>query len=393
MQAAKVKEVLLEMVSQLDLPKSIDEKARERYISLSNWFSRENSSLKDVKIDFFSQGSFALGTTIRPIKENEEYDLDMGCKLNIEEYKSSRTQKELKHLVGHELELYRNSVGIEKPLDEKRRCWRLEYKDEISFHLDIVPCVPLEGERKAIYESQLFQAYRYEQSFQQDLVHFAINITDMENENYSTITHEWYVSNPQGYVRWFQKQMQKSKQQGFFESRNLIEPVPKYEQKTVLQLCIQLLKRHRDNMFEENQDSKPISIIITTLASKAYDGELNIEVAIINILSKMPQHIHSQKPRVPNPVKPEEDFADRWANSEFSHLNLEANFKIWLNQAYLDFKKLLEKEKTEEIRSVLNENFSLDINSERLEKEFGYKVDSTPTIHVINTPTTKPWCS
>jgi len=52
------------------------------------------------------------------------------------------------------------------------------------------------------------------------------------------------------------------------------------------------------------------------LASKAYDGELNIEVAIINILSKMPQHIHSQKPRVPNPVKPEEDFACSYNEEE-----------------------------------------------------------------------------
>lgn len=47
----------------------------------------------------------------------------MGCKLNIEGYKNSHTQKELKQLIGHELELYRNRVGIEKPLDEKRRYW------------------------------------------------------------------------------------------------------------------------------------------------------------------------------------------------------------------------------------------------------------------------------
>lgn len=79
-------------------------------------------------------------------------------------------------------------------------------------------------------------------------------------------------------------------------------------------------------MFEENKDSKPISIIITTLASRAYDGEQNLEEAIINILNKMPQYIYSNKPRVLNPVKPEEDFIDRWDNPKFSHSNLEANF-------------------------------------------------------------------
>ncbi|MGG6448289.1 nucleotidyltransferase domain-containing protein [Pseudobacillus badius] len=391
MQTTTKNNILLEVIEQLDLPESIDRKVRDRYISLSKWFGRENSSLRDINIDIFSQGSFALGTTIKPLKEDEEYDLDMGCKLDIEGYKDSHTQEELKQLIGQELELYRNRVGIEKPLDEKRRCWRLEYKDEVGFHLDIVPCIPLENERKVIYESRLLEAYGYEQTFNQDVAHFAVNITDTENENYSTVTDEWNISNPQGYVRWFQQQMQKSKQ-GIFESKASIEPVPKYEQKTVLQRCIQLLKRHRDNMFEDNKDSKPISIIITTLAGRAYNGEQSLEEAIINILNKMPQYIHSQRPRVPNPVKPEEDFTDRWDNPEFSHLNLEANFRVWLNQAYLDFKKLLEKEKIEEIRSILNESFSLNVSSERLEKEFGYKVASMPTVQVINTPSIKPWC-
>lgn len=391
MQTTIRKNILLEMIEQLDLPDSIDRKVRDRYISVSEWFGRENSSLKDINIEIFSQGSFALGTTIKPLKEDEEYDLDMGCKLNVEGYKGSHTQEELKQLIGRELELYRNRVGIKMPLDEKRRCWRLEYKDEVGFHLDIVPCIPLENERKAIYESRLFEAYGYEQTFNLDVARFAVNITDTENENYSTITDEWNISNPQGYVRWFQKQMQNNKE-SIFESKASIEPVPKYEQKTILQRCIQLLKRHRDNMFDENIDSKPISIIITTLASRAYDGEQTLEEAVINILNKMPQYIHSQKPRVPNPVKPEEDFTDRWDNPKFSHLNLETNFKIWLNQAYLDFKKLLEKEKTEEIRSILNEYFSLDVSNERLEKEFGYKVASMPTVQVINTPSTKPWC-
>ncbi|HGH1673844.1 TPA: nucleotidyltransferase [Bacillus cereus] len=391
MQTTIKKNILLEMIEQLDLPASVDKKVRDRYISLSNWFGREDSSLKDINIDIFSQGSFALGTTIKPVKEDEEYDLDMGCKLNIEEYKGSHTQEELKQLIGRELELYRKRVGIEKPLDEKRRCWRLEYKDEVGFHLDIVPCIPLENERKEIYGTRLLEAYGYEQTLNQDVAHFAVNITDTENEDYSVITDQWNISNPQGYVRWFQNRMQKNKQ-GIFEEKASIEPVPKYEQKSILQLCIQLFKRHRDNMFEENKDSKPISIIITTLAARAYDGEQNLEEAIINILNKMPQYIHSQKPRVPNPVKPEEDFTDRWDNPEFNHLNLEVNFKVWLQQAYLDFKKLFETKKSEELHSILNENFSLNIKSERLEKEFGYKDVSVPTVQVINTPATKPWC-
>lgn len=91
MQETANKEILQMMIEQLDLPKSIDEKVRERYKSLSEWFSRKDSSLKEV--DIFSQGSFALGTTIKPLSDDEEYDLDMGCKVKIAGYKKIIARK------------------------------------------------------------------------------------------------------------------------------------------------------------------------------------------------------------------------------------------------------------------------------------------------------------
>lgn len=388
MQKISNKNILLEMMGKLDLPESVEEKVRDRYTSLSNWFSREESTLKDI--DIFAQGSFALGTTIKPLNEEEEYDLDMGCKLKINGYKLSHSQKELKELIGKELELYRKKVGIQNPLDEKRRCWRLEYKDEVRFHLDIVPCIPLEDGQKMIYERYLLDAYKYEDNFSREVAHLAVNITDNEKESYQEISEDWNVSNSQGYVKWFQKRMQETRQ-AIFETNAHVEPVPVYKQKTVLQRCIQLLKRHRDNMFKDNQDSKPISVIITTLAARAYNGEGNLEEALLNILNKMPQYINSQKPRIPNPVKPEEDFTDRWDNPEFSNLNLEENFKVWLYQANTDFKKLLEVDKAKEMKLILNERFSLDVSEQHLAKEFGYKLETTSPIQTLSTPHTKPW--
>ena len=52
-----------------------------------------------------------------------------------------------------------------------------------------------------------------------------------------------------------------------------VEDVPEYQVKTPLQQGIQILKRHRDIMFVEDPDDKPISIIITTLAAHAYNNE------------------------------------------------------------------------------------------------------------------------
>ena len=78
------KMILVKMLEELDLPKSVEEKVHKRYESLGKWFTRDESTLKDV--DIFVQGSFGQGTTIKPLQEGEEYDLDMSCKVNISKF-------------------------------------------------------------------------------------------------------------------------------------------------------------------------------------------------------------------------------------------------------------------------------------------------------------------
>lgn len=381
------KESLLldEMIEQLDLPKSIEEKVRQRYYSLGEWFNRKECTIKDV--DIFVQGSFGQGTTIKPLTENEEYDLDMSCKININNYKRKCTQAELMKLVRYELELYRKNVGIQSEIEEKKRCLRLVYKDEVSFHLDFVPSIPLEEGRE--YNSSLLKHYQENEKFASDLAMYAVNIPDKENKNYNEISDDWHISNQQGYLLWFQNKIVLDKQKVIKSS---IEPIPNYKGKSVLQRCIQLLKRHRDTMFsdEENKDKKPISIIITTLAARAYKGEQKIEEAIINILNDMQNYINGSMPRIPNPVKPEEDFTDRWDNPKYTHLELETNFYLWLCQAKADFSRVISEKHTKEMSSLLSKGFALDLSEETLKTSFGYK-ESSPQKTQISKPSTKPW--
>src|SRR5699024_4683278 len=103
----KRKAFLEEIIERLDLPESVEDKVRNRYYSLGKWFNREKSSLKDVTI--FVQGSFGQGTTIKPLSEDSDYDLDMSCKVNILDFKSKYTQRELMQMVKYELELYRKN--------------------------------------------------------------------------------------------------------------------------------------------------------------------------------------------------------------------------------------------------------------------------------------------
>ena len=95
-----------------------------------------------------------------------------------------------------------------------------------------------------------------------------------------------------------------------------IEEIEDFDVRTPLQRLIQILKRHRDVRYNGNDD-KPISIIITTLAALAYDNEEDLADAILNVVPRMRASIENRGGVwwVPNPVNPNENFADKWAES------------------------------------------------------------------------------
>lgn len=385
------------MIEVLDLPDSAYDKARSRYEDLGDWFDRDESVVSGNKPHIFPQGSFRLGTAIRPIDDSEEYDLDLACKLRDGINKENHTQESLKQLIGAELEAYRRKRNIKKELEEKHRCWRLEYQDDLSFHMDIVPCIPADENRiQALKE--VLEHSRLEKIASVDSSRTTINITDDRSPSYSSISSEWNISNPEGYARWFEEQMEV--REGVFvahkEAKAQVDDVPRFNNKTPLQRVVQLLKRHRDNWSKPNPEAKPISIIITTLAARAYNGEADIVVALRNVLGKMGDLVNPAKPRVPNPVDPDEDFADRWYRANCLHLRLEENFNVWLLQARKDFEHITSTTDTKYICDNLENKFSLNINESKLKEQLGISVATVnvmaPETHVIDPhESAKPW--
>ncbi|MDD9791741.1 nucleotidyltransferase [Priestia megaterium] len=388
----KKETILKTLIENLDLPDSAYEKAKKRYEDLGRWFDREECQLKSNDVHIFPQGSFMLGTATRPINPDEEYDLDLACKLRDGISKKTHTQQFIKDIIGLELELYRKARGIKEKLCSKHRCWRLEYKDDISFHLDIVPAIPADDIKKAfLYESM--EKRGVESGIAKSASETAISITDDRNPDYNKISDTWNISNPEGYSIWFSSRMELNNNIVLLEKAQ-VDPVPLYKNKKTLQRCIQILKRHRDIMFEDNE-SKPISIIITTLAARAYNGEDDLSLALNNILNKMPEMINSTIPRVPNPVNPQEDFADRWAMPKYRHLNLEQNFLIWTKQVKKDLSEITSTEDTQFIRESFNKRFAVNIGDEELKKKLGVSKINTAFSrntkeHVIADPI-KPW--
>ena len=122
-------DTLLErLIEDVELPDNAYEKARDRYEDLGKWFDRDDSLVKANNPHIFPQGSFRLGTAIKPLDENSNYDLDLGCKLRIGISSDTHTQKQLKDIVRTELENYRTARRIMEKVEDKHRCLCLEYR-------------------------------------------------------------------------------------------------------------------------------------------------------------------------------------------------------------------------------------------------------------------------
>lgn len=279
------------------------------------------------------QGSLRLGTIIQPINKDDDLDVDLVYRLIKKN--PSWTQFILKDKVGKRLKEHSTySSMLDK---EGRRCWTLKYRDNADspkerYHMDILPCVADE-EFDARLQRMVNSPYQHDK-----IDKLSIRITDNKSANYYTecSSDEWLKSNPDGYALWFASRCKLNPQ---INQRSLqdIVPIGKRTEKTNLQRIVQLLKRHRDYMFKDETDDKPISIIITTIASKAYNGEENLLLGLYNVIAKMTIEQRNGVYYVENPVNPEENFADKWP----THPKRQENFLKWLKQVKQDMNTII----------------------------------------------------
>lgn len=322
----QINKFLENLAELLDISQTHYDQAEARYHAICKWLARDESVVVDFNPTMYPQGSFRLGTVIKPFTDEEQYDIDLVCELNLT--KDRITQKQLKELIGGEIISYAEANNMNSPPENCKRCWKLLYAEGARFHMDVLPAIPDGDDFGMVLEQKGFTNQWSKQ---------AIAITDKTHCNYEHLDREWPASNPRGYAEWFKSRMETKTLREALKAH--IEDVPIYKTRTPLQRAIQLLKRHRDFMFAEDQDDKPISIIITTLAAHVYNEEEDILETLTNIVRGMPSHIEMRNgiSWVANPVNPLENFADKWeANSK-----LEKNFRNWLQQVKVDLNEAL----------------------------------------------------
>lgn len=296
---------LLRIAENLDISTTMREKAEKSYRAVGEWLGDCDVN-SDVKI--MPQGSFSLGTVIRPVSDADEYDIDLVCLLKNA---AGESEAEIKKIVGDRLRENKTYSSMLEP--EGKRCWTLCYDE---FHMDVLPCVPNNRYYIEPYQTEIRLTHK------------------LENGRYIP-----KYSNPYKYHDWFEGRMRVrlDEVRKDYSAKNQVEisKIPLYKVKTPLQRAIQLLKRHRDIMYdalsEERKDNAPISIIITTLAAHAYNNEVNIYEALCNIVENMPKYIVRSGNTfiIKNPAMPNENFAEKWnENPEKAR-----EFYMWLESA------------------------------------------------------------
>jgi len=121
--------------------------ALRKFVSEDSSDDDGEPGIADVLNDFFLQGSYAMGTAVRPANEDEEYDVDVMLALALAtdgEDLPSGEQVLLwlqRRLEGNPDYEGKTSVG--------HRCVRIDFAGE--FHLDVVAAIPKKGKGTSLW--------------------------------------------------------------------------------------------------------------------------------------------------------------------------------------------------------------------------------------------------
>jgi len=301
--------VIDRIIAELELTYTQYKDAVKSYESVAAVLKNIHPSLE---ITIFPQGSMRLGTTVRPI-QGERFDLDIICLITLSGiiYKP----EQIFNLVWNALsqdETYRHLCK------KKNRCIRLEYADGRKFYLDVTPAVPDWMQNGSLY------------------------VPDRELKI-------WCSSHPIGFCdSWFKKAceilptirrpvfLNASASATALANRATVEPMPEYGafEKTPLQRIVQMLKRDRDEYFQNDTDHRPSSILLTTITTHSYSYFVNEPAAdllefVVKVVAKLPEYINAvgtvgfRKFSIANPANPIENFADGWTEEHYQH------FLVW----------------------------------------------------------------
>lgn len=252
----------------------------------------------DSYIKIERQGSYALGTIIKPADENTEYDADILLYMKYEK------GKDPKEYIDELYRCIREDKVYKEKAHRKTRCVSLNYAGD--FHLDIVPCITKEDGKQYICNYQ---------------------------------TNEFEQTDGTGYRDWFNDKTK-------ITHGNL-------------KRVTRLLKYLRDHKGNFTAKSILLTTLIGRAVYDEDDGDLFKSVPdSLKIVSNRINDFLQRNPIMPkitNPVLPEEDFTRHWDQKKYDNFrNLFNLYNSKINEAF-DAKE--HDDSVEKWRDVFGENF------------------------------------
>lgn len=398
---AERKKDILNLVSKLDITPTMFKKAEEKYTNLAGFLAE-----RGVDADFYPQGSFALGTVVRPISKNPDaaYDLDAICQIKAArgEISPSTLWRTVQSAL-ESSEVYRSRLIVND------RCLTIQYADigEYGFSIDIVPAANEDEYKKEELRSQ--SAYP-------SLMETAIAIPEKLDT-----TWRWITNNPKGYRAWFERInapfaefSKREYRMALFENHRdvyaSVEEIPKGMERSSVQRVIQILKYHRDVYYEKRKDGddiKPISAILNTFVASVA-RELPPSMTVFELLDHVTAELatyaqhqgldestfrkkHTGKNIIQkinglwvmtNPANPQDNLADAWNTNK----NIPFMFFQWAGEVRKDLLQSLDLDESAFRTSIENA-----FGSARVQKAWGNRYVTIEPKSRTYGSSTKPW--
>lgn len=338
---------LLKIISNLDIPPTLYHNACQKYENIAKHLESHG-----LQADIYPQGSFALGTVIRPYSKDNERNYDLDCICQVASSRDDIAPSDLRNQIAS---ILKNSNLYGGKLTEYAECFTIEYADinGIGFSIDIVP---------ATNESASKKAELYMLSKHPWLIDTAIAIPRHSQQK----VYNWITNNPKGYRKWFldinapfATVSATSYRESLFKShRNIydsIEEIPSELERTSMQRVIQILKYHRDVYYSNisnGDELKPISAIINTVVAELaksanpYWSVFELLHYVVNELAIYAQHQNLSSNdftskygdrkvftrfngtwKIENPANPNDNLADKWNTNP----EIPRRFFLWAN--------------------------------------------------------------
>ena len=334
---SQLNDILNRIGAKVQLNKSRRDRAESSYRYICNWIQDDPEYFGNYDLEFYSQGSYKIGTTVKPLS-GDEFDLDFVLQIKSDWYNENPIS------ILNNLEKRLKCHDVYKPkVERKTRCIRINYENE--FHIDILPGIP---ENKNLLDTKL-------------------KVPDREKKG-------WTDGNPKGFASWFESKANNYNRILLEKRYASIEPLPDeipYELIDPLKRIVQLMKRYRDIYYVDKVEDAPRSIIITTLAAINYDGELSEYDGILNILYKIKKQIisYGNKPiEIYNPTNEKEKLSEKWDDDIVSY----KEFCNFIDEFILEWNNLKQLETFEEKAQALKILFGESITNEALKEQADY---------------------